>query len=109
MDREVARQRIARDTQEAEQAVNVALLKNSKLFVTIVEARHETGSDPLLGHAELLRLAQSQEQLLGVAGKLGRVHGGLRKIQQDVTGYDDCPDIGRTGGASESEPVRLHA
>jgi hypothetical protein len=109
MDTETARLRIARDTHQAEQAVNDALLKQSELFTTIVAARRDTESPAFLGHAELLRLARSQRSLLDVAGGLARVHGGLLKIQQDVTAYDDCPELKPTRRAEGDEPVRLHA
>ena len=68
MDQETARLRIARGTQEAEQAVNEALLTNSRLFATLVEARRETESPAFLGHQELIRLAKGQQGLLDAGG-----------------------------------------
>lgn len=108
MDKETARLRIVRDTRQAEDALNLALLKNSQLFTTLVEARTETGSGSFLGHEELLRLAQGQRSLLSAAGGLARVHGGLRKIQSDETSYDDCPELNPPKGRGD-EPARLRA
>lgn len=109
MDTETARLRIARGTHEAEQAVNEALLKSSRLFATLVEARQETESPAFTGHQELIRLAKGQQGLLDVAGELARVHGGLLKLQEQVTGFDDCPEVKPMKGALVEEPKHLRA
>jgi hypothetical protein len=87
----VAQLRIARDINEAEKALDEALMRHSSLFTTMVSARRETGSDPFLGHEALLRLAKSQQALLEAGGNLARVHGSLLEVQKEVCGADACP------------------
>ncbi len=87
----VAQMRIARDINEAERALDEALIRQSSLFTTMVSARRETGVDPFLGHEALLRLAKSQQALLEAGGNLARVHGSLLEVQKEVCGADDCP------------------
>lgn len=83
--------RIAREVQEAEHALNDALLKQALLFTTMMQARKDTDSDPFTGHEALLRLTRSQQSLLAAGGDLSRVHGKLLQVQKEITGYDDCP------------------
>jgi len=97
----VAQMRIARDINEAEKALDEALIRQSSLFTTMVSARLETGSEPFLGHEALLRLAKSQQALLEAGGNLARVHGSLLEVQKDVCGADACPPDERTGGFLE--------
>jgi hypothetical protein len=87
----VAQMRIARDINEAERALDEALIRQSSLFTSMVSARRETGSDPFLGHEALLRLAKSQQALLEAGGNLARVHGSLLEVQKEVCGADACP------------------
>jgi hypothetical protein len=88
----VARLRIAREIQEAEVALDEALLRQSSLFSTLVSARRETGVDAFTGHDALLRLAKSQQSLLDAGSNLARVHGRLLEIGREVGGFDDeCP------------------
>lgn len=87
----IAQMRITRDLQEAEAALDEALLRQSSLLTTMVSARRETGVEPFAGHEALMRLAKSQQTLVTAAGELARVHGGLLDVQRDVTGLDDCP------------------
>jgi hypothetical protein len=87
----VAQMRIARDINEAERALDEALLRQSSLFTSMVAARRETGSAPFVGHEALLRLAKSQQALLEAGGNLARVHGSLLEVQKEVCGADDCP------------------
>jgi hypothetical protein len=87
----VAQMRIARDINEAERALDEALIRHSSLFTTMVSARRETGGDPFLGHEALLRLAKSQQALLEAGGNLARVHGSLLDVQKEVCGTDECP------------------
>ena len=94
----VAQLRIARDINEAERALDEALIRHSSLFTTMVSARRETGSDPFVGHEALLRLARSQQALLDAGGDLARVHGSLLEVQKEVCGAEECPPDEKTGG-----------
>jgi hypothetical protein len=87
----VAQLRIVRDINEAERALDEALIKHSSLFTTMVSARRETGSDPFVGHEALLRLAKSQQALLEAGGNLARVHGSLLEVQKELCGADESP------------------
>ncbi len=87
----VAQMRIARDLNEAEKALDEALIRQSSLFTTMVEARRQTGSGPMVGHEALLRLAKSQQALLEAGGNLARVHGSLLGVQKEICGTDECP------------------
>ena len=100
--------RIARDINEAEKALDEALIRQSSLFTTMVSARLETGSEPFVGHEALLRLARSQQSLLDAGGDLARVHGSLLEVQKEVCGADECPPDEKTGGFLE-EAGRLQA
>jgi len=104
----IAQMRIARDINEAEKALDEALIRQSSLFTTMVSARLETGSEPFVGHEALLRLAKSQQALLEAGGNLARVHGSLLEVQKEVCGADACPPDERTGGFLE-ESGRLQA
>jgi hypothetical protein len=95
----IAQLRIARDIDEAERALDEALIRHSSLFTTMVSARRETGADPFVGQEALLRLAKSQQALLEAGGNLARVHGSLLKVQKEVCGADDCPPQQPTGSA----------
>ena len=88
----VAQLRISRELREAELAVDEALLRQSALLSTLIKARQGTGVDPFTGHDALLRLSKSQATLLSAGGELARVHASLLKIQQDVLGYEACPE-----------------
>ena len=87
----VAQLRIARDINEAERALDEALIRQSSLFTTMVSARRETGADPFVGHEALLRLAKSQQALLEAGGNLARVHGSLLDVQREMGVGDECP------------------
>lgn len=87
----VAQLRIARDINEAEKALDEALIRQSSLFTTMVAARRETGSGPFTGHEALLRLAKSQQALLEAGGNLARVHGSLLDVQREMGAGDECP------------------
>jgi hypothetical protein len=95
MNKTVAQVRISRELAEAEASLNVALLKQSQLFATMIAARQETGVSPALGQDLLLRLTKAQQTMLNAGGDLARVHGGLLSIGRDmnlVTMEDNCPD-----------------
>lgn len=87
----VAQMRIARDINEAERALDEALIRHSSLFTTMVAARRETGGAPTVGHEALLRLTRSQQSLLEAGGDLARVHGALLKVQREMGVGDECP------------------
>lgn len=92
MSNNVAQLRISRELREAELAVEEALLKQSSLLSTLIKARQDTGAGPFTGHDALLRLSKSQVTLLSASGELARVHSSLSRIQQDVLGYEGCPE-----------------
>lgn len=102
MKTEVAQMRIARDVKDAERALNDALIAQANLFSTMLISRRETGAEPFIGHAELLRLAKSQQALLASSGDLARVHGGLQEIQQEVAGFRECPPNEPMGFSDEN-------
>lgn len=86
----VAQRRITRDLHEAEAALNEALLLQSRLLSTMVNARRETGVAPFLGQDALMRLVKSQQAVVDAGGELARVHGRLNAIAEEMTG-DACP------------------
>ena len=92
MSNNVAQLRISRELREAELAIDEALLKQSALLSTLIKARQDTGAAPFTGHDAMLRLSKSQLTLLSAGGELARVHSSLSRIQQDVLGYEGCPD-----------------
>lgn len=100
----VAQARIARELIEAEQALDEALLRQSRLFTSMVTARRDLGMPGTYGQDALLRLAKSQQALLSAGGDLARVHGRMRDIGEEVTGdlAQDCPDGQRTAFADRS-------
>lgn len=92
MTRTVAQLRITREIQEAEAALNEALLRQSSLFSSLVAALRDTGVGSFVGQDALLRLAKSQQSLLSAGGDLARVHGRLLDINRETGGgIDDCP------------------
>ncbi len=92
MSHDVAQMRIVRELRDAEEALDNALLRQSSLLTTMVEARRATGSNPFVGQEALLRLSKSQQTLLTAGGDLARVHANLLTIQADVLGFEDCPE-----------------
>ncbi len=88
----VAQQRIARGLNEAEVALNEALIKQTALFLAMITARKETNSNAFLGHEALLRVSRSQQSLLAAGGDLARAHKGMMTLQAEVMGIDDCPE-----------------
>ena len=103
MTKPVAQMRISGDLRDAENALDEALLQQAKLLSTMITVRRETGSGPAVGHDALLRLVKSQQTILAAGGDLARVHGSLLKLQQDVLGYEECPEAGPMQPAGESE------
>lgn len=94
MNRTVAELRIKRELNQAECALNEALLSQSALFSTLVIARRDVGVSPLLGQDILMRLLRSQQAMLGAGNDLARVHTGLLAIDGvsgpgDVDGLDN--------------------
>jgi len=95
MTHDVAQLRIVRDLREAEEALDNALLRQSNLLATMVEARRATGSEPFVGQEALLRLTKSHQTLVSAGNDLARVHANLLKVQGDVLGFEECPPEGR--------------
>ncbi len=91
MSHNVAQMRIVRELRAAEEALDTALLKQSALLSTMVEARRDTDSDPFVGQEALLRLTKSHQTLVCAGNDLARVHSNLQKVQEDIVGYEECP------------------
>lgn len=90
---EIARVRISREINDAETALNEALLRQSELFASLLRARRDAGESAFEGQDALLRLSKSQNSLLSAGGDLARVHGRLLEINREVGGLaSDCPD-----------------
>lgn len=109
MNKTVAQLRITRELFDAEAAINEALLRQSNLFSTMVQARQDTAVAATLGQDALMRLVKSQQTLLSAGNELARVHGRLRDIGESfelIRAGDDCPEREplQVGGALE--PVR---
>ena len=94
----VAQSRIARELIEAEQAVDEALIRQSRLFTSMVTARRDLNMAGTFGQDALLRLAKSQQSLLTAGSDLARVHGRMKDIGTEITGdiVGDCPPGGNT-------------
>jgi hypothetical protein len=95
MTKPVATTRIAREIQDAEAALNDALLRQSQLFTSLVTARRDVGLAAFTGQDALMRLTKSQQSLLSAGGDLARVHGRVLEINGEITGdiYQDCPEL----------------
>jgi len=102
MNTQVAQMRITRDLHDAEGALDEALIRQARLFATMVSARRESGAAPFMGQDALLRLAKSQQSMLAAGGELARVHGRLSEIAVETNGGNDgCPPV----NASLDEPA----
>lgn len=91
MSHDVAQMRIVRELRAAEQALDNALLRQSSLLATMIEARQETQTGPFVGQEALVRLTRSHQTLVSAGNDLARVHENLLKVQDDVMGDEDCP------------------
>lgn len=96
--------RITRDLQEAEAALDEALIRQANLLATMVRARRETAVGPFTGQDALLRLAASQKSVLDASGELARVHGKLLDVGREMGSglVDDCPPKGALGDAGHA-------
>lgn len=101
----VAEMRITKELQEAEAALDEALLRQSSLLAALIVSRRETGSAPFLGHEALLRIAKVQQSLLAAGSDLARVHGGLSKIGGEVLGILPCPPNEPMGYIGDNEAL----
>lgn len=97
MSHKVAQMRIVRELRAAEEALDVALLRQSTLLAAMVEARRDTDTGPFVGQEALLRLTKSHQTLVSAGSDLARVHSDLQKVQDDVLGSEDCPPGELTG------------
>jgi hypothetical protein len=59
--------RITGNLRQADAALDGALLKQTGLLASLITTGRATGSAPLLGHAELMRLVKSQQTLLSAS------------------------------------------
>ncbi|MEO0032805.1 MAG: hypothetical protein RIS94_2563 [Pseudomonadota bacterium] len=92
MTTDIAQLRITRDLQDAEKALDEALIRQARLLTTLVSARRETGVAPFVGQDALMRLVKSQQSTLDAGGELARVHGRLNQIAVEHNGGNDaCP------------------
>jgi len=83
---DVAKLRIARNFYEAEAALDEALMRQSQLMTSIVEARRGTGVAPFTAHEALMRLAKLQQSTLTAGGDLARIHGRMQNIGHELMG-----------------------
>lgn len=91
--------RISKQIVEAESALNEALAKQSKLFVSLVSVRDETKVGAFTGQDALMRLARSHQSLLAAGNDMARVHSRLLELARETSGTDmDCPDNWRQKG-----------
>jgi hypothetical protein len=89
---DVAQLRVTRDLQDAEAALDEALLSQAKLLMTMVGVRRDAGLEPFAGQDALMRLLKSQQSMVDAGGELARVHGRLRTIATETNGgVDSCP------------------
>lgn len=106
----VAQLRIARDLHQAEAAMDEVLVRQAKLFATMVGARRETGVSPFLGQDALMRLVKSQQAVLDAGGELARVHGRLTAISVETCGGNDrCPPAALLAGDEASDAAMAAA
>lgn len=106
----VAQLRIARDLHQAEAAMDEVLVRQAKLFATMVGARRETGVSPFLGQDALMRLVKIQQAVLDAGGELARVHGRLTAISVETCGGNDrCPPAALLAGDEASDAELLAA
>jgi hypothetical protein len=88
----VGQLRVARDLQDAEAALDEALIRQARLLATMVDVRRETGLAPFTGQDALMRLVKSQQAMVDAGGELARVHGRLSAIAVETAGGNDgCP------------------
>lgn len=103
----VAQLRIARDLQQAEAALDEALVRQAQLLQTMVGARRDTGVSPFIGQDALMRLVKSQQAMLDAGGELARVHGRLSTIAVETCGGNDtCPPAALLESAELADAVR---
>ena len=95
--KDIAQMRITRDLRDAEKALDDLLLKQTKLFRTMIEMRRETDVTAFTGHETLMRLMKSQQTTLDAGSELARVHGKLLEIGRVEGVIDECPP---------NEPIR---
>lgn len=89
-------QRMHRQVQEAEAAANDAIAKLAALTESCALARGLPEVGATTGQATMLRLAQAAQQLTKGAAGIARVHGDLRKLNDErnvmIADFNgDCP------------------
>ena len=88
--------RLQHDVPATEVRIDDALVAVSTLMTSIVTARRDIDSIPVVaGQATIQRLAKAQLALVGVSGDVLRVHGELARIGTETAGYDlhECPEV----------------
>jgi hypothetical protein len=94
MTHQVAYIRITRDLQTAEQMIDEMALALTRLSVTLLEARLETGAKAAVGHSAMMRLTKAQTSATALKGDVLRVHGELLEIAREQMGgdvHEECP------------------
>lgn len=98
----IAQARIARELNDAETALNDALLRQSLLLTSLITARRDVETGHFVGQDALMRLVKSQQGLLTSGSDLARVHGRMLEIGQEVGGLsEDCPGDWKQIGYSD--------
>ena len=100
--KQTASLRISSELRDAEEALDQALLAQSRLLTEMITARMETDADTFEGQAEIMRLIKAQQSVTASANDLARVHGGLLDIGREVAIIEDCPEPGPIRGETKA-------
>ncbi|MET0251476.1 MAG: hypothetical protein ABW203_04780 [Novosphingobium sp.] len=100
----VAQVRLSREVPAAERALDEALLRLSELMQTLVIARRDTGVPGHAGQKALVRLVQSQHDLISASSNMLRTHDELATLGRELCGPDEnyCPNSGSFDQSLES-------
>jgi hypothetical protein len=92
----IAGLRIQRSLIELEAAIEAAMTAASTLNSDLLMARSVEGAPPAAGQAVLIRMGAAQQSLLKASSDTFRMHGDLRKLNEDVKALPaedgECPD-----------------
>lgn len=103
----IAGLRIQRRLAELETAIETAMQAAASLNSDLLLARSAEGAPPAAGQSVLLRMAAAQQSLLKASSQTFRMHGDLRKLNEDVKALPaedgECPDhhMAEAGGEAE--------
>ena len=100
-------QRIQREVQEAETALNDAIAKVAALTASCAQARSFPEIGATTGQATMRRLVEASQLVTQASGQIARVHGELRSLNDDrivmVPDFNgDCPPATATVSAVQA-------